>query len=124
MIRVPLFCKIFRFSIFHDASANEMKIDLSVQLCIDGKCENMKVLDDGRMPIPSCDANFGDFDYELSGIHHYYKAIHVPNQMSPYTCLKSSILMGAGHVCLNSNFRQNFPWVTHDFTTTDNKFKT
>ena len=85
MFRVPLFCKIFRFSIVHDASTNEMKIDLSVQLCIDGYCENMNVLDDGRMSIPSCDANFGDFDYELSGIHYYYfKTINVPNQMSPY----------------------------------------
>ena len=31
---------------------------------------------------------------------------------------------GTGYVCLNLNFRQNFPsWFTHDFRSTDKKFK-
>ena len=37
---------------------------------------------------------------------------------------KSSLCIGrVGHVCLNINFQQNFPYVTHNFANMDKKIK-
>ncbi|XP_072033446.1 LOW QUALITY PROTEIN: uncharacterized protein [Amphiura filiformis] len=55
-----------RFTIRNNDTAMELEINFNLEVCIDGTCVDIVVLKDVRMPIPVCNPDFADIDYNLS----------------------------------------------------------